>query len=101
MDQIIALAKQLLPQEVDEDKLAFCADDVQAYICSFCNTGAIPEGCETLAAKMIAADYDGSLADASLKSVTRGDFSASYDTAGREGFHSFDQRLARFRRLKW
>ena len=101
MDQILDLARKLLPQNLDEDKLAFCADDVHAYICSFCNTGAIPEGCETLAAKMIAAAYDGSLDNASLKSVTRGDFSASYDTAGRQGLAAFDQRLARFRQLKW
>ena len=98
---ILTMAKSLLPENFSEDKLNFWAAEVEAYICSFCNTDHIPAGCESLAARMIAAAADGSWNAFALKSVTRGDFSASYDAAEHPGIDDFDRRLTKFRRLSW
>ncbi len=99
--EILNMAKGLLPGDFDEDRLGFWAADVESYICAYCGVEEVPAGCETLAARMIAAAADGSLGDGALKSVTRGDFSASYEAGSRPGMEDFDRRLQRFRRLRW
>ncbi len=99
--EILETAKKLLPEGFDGELLAVRAADVEEYIRSYCGTAEIPEGCEALAARMIAAAADGSIGDGALKSVTRGDFSVSYETGKRVGLEDFDRRLNQFRRLRW
>ena len=89
--EILNMAKGLLPGDFDEDRLGFWAADVESYICAYCGVEEVPAGCETLAARMIAAAADGSL----------GDGSASYEAGSRPGIEDFDRRLQRFRRLRW
>ena len=100
-EEILNLAAKLLPDGVDREKLALCGADVEEYICAYCSSSGIPEGCEMLAARMTAAAADGSIGQGALQSVTRGDFHASYQAEGRSGLEDFDRRLNRFRKLRW
>lgn len=99
--EILEKAKKLLPEGQDEEKLSVWAEDVERYICAFCGVEEIPEGCETVAARMLAAAMEGSVEEGALKSITRGDFSASYEPGQRAGLSNFDRRLYPFRKLRW
>ena len=59
--EILEKAKKLLPEGQDEEKLSVWAEDVERYICAFCGVGEIPEGCETVAARMLAAAMEGGI----------------------------------------
>lgn len=99
--EILEMAKALLQNEVSEELLDFYAKDVEAYICAYCGVSAIPEGCETLAARMLAAALEDDSSGGAVKSITRGDYSVSFSDEARERFSQFDQRLNAFRRVKW
>lgn len=81
--EILEKAKKLLPEGQDEEKLSVWAEDVERYICAFCGVGEIPKGCETVAARMLAAAMEGSVEEGALKSITRG-ISAHPTSRGRE-----------------
>ncbi len=97
--EILKMARALLDEEAAEETLEILARDVESYILAYCGTEEIPEGCETLAARMIAAAAEGT--EGAVKSLSRGDFSVSFSEGEREGFSRFDGRLNAFRKIKW
>lgn len=95
-------ARKLIGGEIDEEQFGFCAEDVKQYICAYCGVDEVPEGCQAVAARMLASAYRGGPAGGgAVKSVSRGDYSVSFTGDGRERFSSFDGRLQAFRRIKW
>ena len=98
--EIMEMAKKLLEKEIPEELLQIYAKDVEAYICAYCGVSQIPAGCETLAARMLAAAAEGQ-EGGQVKSLSRGDYSVSFTDGDREGLSQFDQRLNAFRRVKW
>lgn len=98
--EIMEMAKKLLKKEISEELLQIYAKDVEAYILAYCGVSEIPTGCETLAARMLAAAAEGQ-EGGQVKSLSRGDYSVSFTDGYREGLSQFDQRLNAFRRVKW
>ena len=95
-------ARTLIGGEIDEERFEFCAEDVGQYIRAYCGTAEVPDGCEAVAARMLAAAYREDPAGAgAVRPVSRGDYSVSFAGGGQERFSSFDGRLQAFRRIKW
>ena len=94
-------ARTLIGGEIDEERFEFCAEDVKQYICAYCGVDEVPEGCQAVAARMLASAYRGDPeGSGAVKSVSRDD-SVSFTEDGRERCSCFDGRLQAFRRIKW
>ncbi len=109
----LELLKQLLGVQNEEDKkdtiLLFVLNKIENMILNYCNIEKVPKRLENVMLNMAvdlyrAESFGQEQAEGSVKSITEGDISVSFDSATSEnlGFlNNYTTQLNRYRKLDW
>ena len=110
---MLELLKQLLGVQNEEDKkdtiLLFVLNKIENMILNYCNIEKVPKRLENVMLNMAvdlyrAESFGQEQAEGSVKSITEGDISVSFDSATSEnlGFlNNYTTQLNRYRKLDW